>query len=129
MRSGGGMTARGGQQDGLWQGDKTTRDLVAERQHGGQQDELWRGDETTHSLVAEWRHGRVSRTDFGEETRRRTSDLVRIALLSILTFPCPSLDSWNSVQIGGYTIKNQVLWRQGSTVSSSNVSVETLVEM
>ena len=38
----------------------------------GQQDGLWRGDETTYWLVGGWQHGRVSRMDFGEETRRRT---------------------------------------------------------
>ena len=39
----------------------------------GQQDVLWRGDQMTHYLVAERRRGRVSRMNFGEETRRRTS--------------------------------------------------------
>ena len=34
----------------------------------GQQDGLWQGDEATHELVAERPHGRVRRMDFGEET-------------------------------------------------------------
>ena len=39
----------------------------------GQQREFRPGDKTTHILVGEQSRGRVSRVDFGEDTRRRTS--------------------------------------------------------
>ena len=46
---------------------------MAEQDHGeGQQGGFRGGDEATHFLVAERGHARVSRVDFGEETRRRT---------------------------------------------------------
>ena len=38
----------------------------------GQQDGIWRGDKTMHLLVAERQNRRVSRMDFGEETRQHT---------------------------------------------------------